>query len=423
MTLATLTVAVLVILLYTLVGRWLNHRLITAPMILLVVGAIAFSLYDPLEIEGETVHLLAEITLVLILFHDASTVRLRNLRSDIGPPLRLLAIGFPLALIATMGVGWWLLPSIGVYGALLLAASITPTDAGLGAPTVLNPQVPVRVRRMLNVESGLNDGLATPVVLFALTALAATDDESVPALLAFAVKPVVLALVVGISGALLVAFALSTAQTRGWASRNAAGVTIVLVPFSLYLVSEAVGANVFIAAFVAGLTFGAASKTLAKVPATAHLLETGADIASWLVWFFAGGLAVGIFADGIAWQSIVIAVLALTVLRTIPVAISLLGAGFQPRSVMFVGWFGPRGLATVVFALLIVDELGSAGPVVEPVIVTLAVGVLMCGFAHGLSASSLAARYGRWVGREHPTAETQTASEPADRGHVWFKES
>lgn len=160
---------VLIVISFGLLARRLDRWNITAPMLFLLAGAAVFGLGAGLPIAAPEVQFLAEITLVLVLFHDASTVRLQALRADSSLPIRLLLIGFPLAVALTFVVTTTMFPALGVAGALLIAGAITPTDAGLGAPTVLNPRVPVRIRRVLNVESGLNDGLATPIVLFALS--------------------------------------------------------------------------------------------------------------------------------------------------------------------------------------------------------------------------------------------------------------
>ena len=190
---AVITVMAGLIVCYALVARRLTLANVTAPMLSVVAGLVFFST-SSVDIKADFVHAMAEVTLVIILFHDASTVRLNQLRHDPGIALRLLAIGFPLALLATGLVAGSLLPSLGAGGAWLIAAAITPTDAGLGAPTVLNPVVPLRVRRGLNVESGLNDGLATPIVLMALGVLAEREDAPIPGLLGIGVVSVLLAL-------------------------------------------------------------------------------------------------------------------------------------------------------------------------------------------------------------------------------------
>lgn len=416
MTVGTLAVVATVMVAFAMYSRWFTRHLVTAPMVFVVVGALAFGLVDRLEADNGIISTAAEVTLALVLFHDASTVRLKSLDSDWRAPARLLGIGFPLAVIMTFGLTAWLIPAIGVMGALLIAAAISPTDAGLGAPTVMNPSVPLRVRRMLNVESGLNDGLATPIVLLALAALAADEGDAPPPLLEIAVIPVAWALAVGIFLAVLIARFLQHSKKHMDSSGTSQAVTVLLTPVLIFLVADAISANVFIAAFVGGIAFGAASPLLHDRPRTAHLLETIADLGSWFVWFLAGGLIVTVISIGFTWQPVVVAVVALTLCRLLPVAISLLGTGFRMPTVAFVGWFGPRGLATVVFALLAVEELGEGDPTLHPVLSALLVAVAISVFAHGISAAPLAHRYSQWVRRVQPTQEVLPGSQPAQRG-------
>ncbi|NQU37945.1 MAG: cation:proton antiporter [Actinobacteria bacterium] len=422
MTVVTLTVVGSVMVAFALYSRWFARHLVTAPMLFMVAGALAFGLFDRLKEDNGIIAIAAELTLVLVLFHDASTVRLKSLDSDWRVSARLLGIGFPLAVLMTFGLTAWLMPAIGVMGAVLIAAAISPTDAGLGAPTVMNPTVPLRVRRLLNVESGLNDGLATPIVLFALTVLAADEGEAAPAVMEIAVIPVAWGLGVGIVLSVVIARILQHSRSHMNSSTTSQTVAVLLTPILIYLVADVVGANAFIAAFVGGIAFGVASPLLRHRPRTARLLETAADLGSWFVWFLAGGLIVGVIAAGLAWQPVVIAVAALTVLRLLPVAISLLGSGFRLPTVVFVGWFGPRGLATVVFALLAIDELGEDDPTLHPVLSALLVAVAISVFAHGISATPFANRYGAWVKRCQPSEEVLPSSDPAPRGTAFDHE-
>ena len=400
------------ILLYALTAQRSLNWNITAPMIALVIGAVVFRLSGLASIDLSWVHLMAEVTLVMVLFHDAATVQLSGLVRDYGLPLRLLAIGFPLALVATLGTALWLLPAVGVAGALLLAAAATPTDAGLGAPTVLNPSVPVRVRRALNVESGLNDGLATPLVLLALAAIAAEPSED-PSLFGIGVIPVAvglgLAVVVGLAGGWLT----DRSREFQWSSVDSREIAVFALPLLLLGLATMTGGNVFIAAFVGGLIFGGASSTLRAEPESSQLLQLITDLFSLAVWFMGGGLVLLVVEFGIRWQWVVMALLILTVLRMVPVWISLWGTGFRWQTVAFFGWFGPRGLATVIFAILAIEDLGDSAPLITDVIGTLAVTVLISVFAHGISAGPLAGRYAAWVARTHPPIEHETAPEPA----------
>ena len=402
---------------YALTARRLTFVNVTAPMLSILAGLIVFST-RPVEINSDFVHLIAEITLVIILFHDASTVRLSRLRHDPGIAIRLLFIGFPLALLATFLVTRQLLPALGWAGALVIAAAITPTDAGLGAPTVLNPAVPLRVRRGLNVESGLNDGLATPIVLVALGVLAEREDAPIPGLLGIGVVSVLVAVVCSVLLAVAVARIMDWSRRRQLSGRRGRQVAMLVLPGLLFGVAELTGANAFIAAFVGGLVFGAASATLTEEHESAELLETSADLLGFVVWFLFGGLLLRVFDHGVRWQWVVIAVLALTVLRLVPVALAMLGSGFRWPTVAFIGWFGPRGLATIVFGLLALEELGSDSPFIRDLAGPLAVAVLLSVFAHGFSAGPLSVSYGAWAERTNAPITAEPGPQPTSRGRT-----
>ena len=385
-----ITVVSAMIIGYAMLARSLTNASITAPMLSIAAGLAFFSV-DDLDINAGVVHALAEITLVVILFHDASTVRLSRLRNDPGIAIRLLLVGFPLAMLTTFLVTRNLLPAVGIAGALLIAAAVTPTDAGLGAATVLNPVVPLRVRRGLNVESGLNDGLATPVVLLALSALAASEGDPVPGLFGLGVIPALWALACAVVITLTAAWCMDRSRERHLSGRRGRQIATLFLPGLLFGVT----------AFVGGLVFGAASTSLAEEHETAGLLETAADLLGFIVWFLFGGLLLRVFEVGIAWQWVVIAVLALTALRILPVAVAMLGSGFSWPTILFLGWFGPRGLATIVFGLLALEELGPGSPVITPVEGVLAVTVVISVFAHGLTAGPCSRAYGAWAARRH----------------------
>ena len=278
----------------------------------------------------------------------------------------------------------------------MLAGALTPTDAGLGAPTILHPDVPNRIKRALNVESGLNDGLATPVVLFALSMLLAGEGEETPALLQISLVPVVLAVIMAVVLGLVVAWGLDWSKSLRMSSGRGRSIAVLALPLLLWGAAELIGANGFVAAFVGGMAFGARSMCLHDDGESAELLETTADLLSFVVWFLAGGLSISFLMMGFDWRWLVIAVLALTVLRAVPVAISLIGSGLQVPSVVFIAWFGPRGLATIVFALLAVEELGPDAPEVTAIVGVTMTTVVLSVFAHGITALPFAEKYGRW---------------------------
>ncbi|WP_232050608.1 sodium:proton antiporter [Actinoplanes sp. OR16] len=347
---------------------------VTAPMAFVLVGlALGGFAGSHLEADSEAVTALTEATLVWVLFSDASRVGLRELRHDAGVFVRLLALGLPLTVAAGSFAAWWLLDLPDPWLALLAGAALAPTDAALGSVVVTNPAVPSRIRRILNVESGLNDGIVTPIVMFAV--FSSATHGVLPAVLQLAGGAVIGA-ALGAGGGRL----LRTAQARGWADQGFAGPAVVALALLAYGGSTVLHANGFVAAFVAGLAFGHV------VP----FVEQTAALASLLVWTLFGAIAVPLLPSLLSPAMILYALLSLTVIRMAPVAISLIGAQFDTRTVLFIGWFGPRGLASIVFALLAIEELGpSASPVVAVIVLT----VLLSVVAHGLSARPLALQY------------------------------
>jgi NhaP-type Na+/H+ or K+/H+ antiporter len=384
-------VAALIFIWATLSAR-LERFDVTAPITFVLAGLLLT--HGPLAPLGfapsnEVVKTLAEITLVLVLFCDASRVGLRDLRSDMGLCIRLLAIGLPL----TMGLGTLIaLPVVGtgnLWLALLVGAALAPTDAALGAGMMVNPTVPVRIRRLINVESGLNDGIATPVVLIALAGLGSSGHAAGigPAeAAAELVLGVAIGAVVGGVGGYLV----RVASDRGWVAGSFAGSAVLALAICAYACSLALHGNGFIAAFVGGLAYRAAGGERGErmVP----FVEESSALVSLLVWLAFGAVVIVSAFDGLTWRDVLYAVLSLTLIRMVPVAVALVGARLGRTTVAFIGWFGPRGLASVVFALLALEEIGErqAGSAITIISFT----VLLSVVAHGVTADPLARRYG-----------------------------
>jgi len=364
---------------------------VTAPIVFTIAGVLlTHGPLRPLGIEPsrELVKVLAEATLALVLFSDASRVGLRQLRSDAGLCLRLLGIGLPL----TIGLGTLLALALpgnsGIWLALLVGAALAPTDAALGAGMMVNQAVPARVRRLINVESGLNDGIATPVVLVAIAGAAATEEAAHTGPAA-AVAELAIGLAVGAAVGAGGGWLIKVARGRGWVAEGFAGAAVLGLAACSYATSVALHGNGFIAAFVGGLGFAAAGGQAAQfVP---FVEETGA-LVSLLVWLLFGVIGVVPALENLTWQTVVYALLSLTVIRMLPVAVALAGSRLGRATVVFVGWFGPRGLASVVFGLLALEDLGEQ--VARPAVAVIAFTVLLSVVAHGLSAEPLARRYG-----------------------------
>ncbi|MFC4787300.1 cation:proton antiporter domain-containing protein [Nocardioides sp. MAHUQ-72] len=304
--------------------------------------------------------------------------------------MRLLAVGLPLTVLAGWGLAAWLFPGTGAWLTLLIATALAPTDAALGVPVVTNPVVPERVRRLITVESGLNDGIVTPLVMLALAGAASAEGVAgVPgtggAVLELALGALVGAGVGGAGGWLL-----RRARGRGWVAEDFAGISVLALAVVAYAAAVVVDGNGFVAAFCGGLAFGAVAGR--RGPAELVFLEQAGGLLSLLVWLAFGAVAAPIIRDSIDVTTVVYAVLSLTVVRMVPVALASTGAGLGRDTVLFVGWFGPRGLASLVFALLALEELGAEA---DEVVSVIGVTVLLSVVAHGLSAGPLAARYGR----------------------------
>lgn len=359
----------------------------------------------------DAVHGLAELTLALLLFADASRVNPRELRLSAGFPIRLLAVGLPLTFAAGFGLAAALFTNLPWEMAALLGAVLAPTDASLSASIVSDESVPEKIRRALNVESGLNDGVITPVVTALLVASAALlgigvgDHQASGPWVAALVDlggGIVIGVAVGFGGGRLVA----TARTRGWIADGGRRVAVLMLPLLALAVSQQADVNYFVAAFVAGLAFRAA--TGVDDAEAVELPELLGRVLTLAVWFVFGAV---LLVDGLKaadWRIALYAVASLTVIRMVPVALSLIGSGADRPTTLFIGWFGPRGLASVVFGLLIVEELPISDPGVRTVVSAIVVTILVSVTAHGISARPLAS----WIGKRSQTLDLPTGGPP-----------
>jgi sodium/hydrogen antiporter len=279
---------------------------------------------------------------------------------------------------------------------------------------VLNPVVPVRVRRILNVESGLNDGLATPVVLFSVAAATGLAGDPAGHGVLEAVLELVIGAVVGALTGVGAGMLIGRSRDRGWADRGLLPLATLAVPLLCYYGAVELGGNGFIAAFVAGTAAAASQARVHDFHDSMALTGLTATFLSYAVWMLFGVITVTHLASLFSWQNLVFAVLSLTVVRMLPVALSLLGTGLNFRTVVFVGWFGPRGLASIIFALIALESLHE-DPAVITVLTVIATTVVLSVIAHGVSSTPWAQRYGAWVNRTHPTVESAESAEPLHR--------
>jgi NhaP-type Na+/H+ or K+/H+ antiporter len=402
---------------YGLLASRLERWLITAPIFFVLAGLVLGSSgvgILPSGLDGETTLVITELTLGVLLFADAATVRLREVQGDAHLPVRLLLVGLPLTIALGTVAARLLFPEAGWAAAALIASILAPTDAALGLAVVTNPAVPVRIRRALNVESGLNDGIATPFVTLFLTLVIAEEGLGSGHWAAEAAKEIGLALVAAVAVGVLGGKLLVVARRMGWTSAISEQLVVLALSLLAYVSAVAIGGNGFVAAFVGGLLFGAS--TSSRVHEPVEFTETVGLFASFFVWTVFGALLVGPVVTGdIEPVAILYAVISLTLIRMVPVAAALAGAGLRRDTVAFMGWFGPRGLASVVFTLIAVEELHGAGPVADVIVELAAWTILLSVVAHGLSAGPLARVYGRHLSRAKDVPELAEAPEPRIR--------
>ncbi|MGA9715809.1 MAG: sodium:proton antiporter [Aeromicrobium sp.] len=386
---------------FAMFSRRASMSPVTAPMVFTVVGLLLGTLgaeWFDLTLDGEVVSVLVEGTLVLVLFTDAARIDLRALRASAGLPARLLGIGLPLTILAGTAVAAVLFDSLTLVEAGLIAAILAPTDAALGQAVVSDMRLPARVRQTLNVESGLNDGIMVPVVTVLLAlAVVETDPTGaggwggfVAGQLGFGVGA---GLIAGAVGGWLLHRRSSADELEG-TYRQLAGLAVAVAAFAG---AEVVGGNGFIAAFVAGLAFArVASEECADVQ---DLTEDEGELLTALTFVVFGAALAAPRLSDLTWQIGVYAVASLTLVRIVPVLIALARTGTLLETRLFMGWFGPRGLASILFALLVSQEL--TGPEADTILAIAVWTVLSSVFAHGVSASTWAGRLGKRIGKGH----------------------
>jgi sodium/hydrogen antiporter len=380
---------------------------ITAAMVFtaagLLVGSEALGLIE-VSPAGETVKLLAEATLALVLFADASRIDVRALRGELSVPLRLLGIGLPLTLLTGFVVALVVFPKLAWPEALLLAVILAPTDAALGQAVVTLTRLPSRVRQGLNVESGLNDGICVPLFWIVL-AIAQAESGSIGD--GAAARLVLEQIGYGILAGVVAGVAAACVVIVGGKHGLIEGSWLQVVPLAgaglAFGIADPIGGSGFIAAFVGGFVFGAIRRRSGGE--IEYLIEEVGNVLNAVTFIVFGAVLLGPALGDVTWSIALYAVLSLTVVRVIPVAIAMIGTGARRPTLAFLGWFGPRGLASIVFAILVLEEGGLPhdGLILTTIYVTIGLSVL----AHGLTAAPLANRYASWH-ESHPREASPT---------------
>jgi len=394
-----LAIGSLGLLVYAAISRRTADSVLTAPMYFTVLGYGMHLLLGgggELQMEADWVHLIAEVTLVVVLFTDASQIDLRKLRQDTALPARLLGIGLPLTIVLGAIIAVALFPAMSWWEAGLIAAILAPTDAALGQAVVSNQAVPAHIRRALNVESGLNDGIALPIVLLCLYVFEMdhTHEAKASYWATFISKQLLLGPLMGVLVGWLGGLLVARASERQWMSRTFEQLSAIGLAVLAFAAAEVAGGNGYLAAFVAGMTLGNTARTVSHC--LVEFGETEGQLLTLITFTTFGALMVPLAFEQFDARILGYAVLSLTVIRGVPVAVSLLGTGLDLRTVGFLGWFGPRGIASLLYGLVVVERATMG--VVHEVLAIVTTTVLLSVMLHGLTAAPLARRYGARAG-------------------------
>jgi len=395
----------ILVVLYALVAARLDRLSITMPLVfVLVCAALGPYGLGLINFRPETwdVEHLTELTLAVLLFADASTLDFSKVAQAANLPGRLLLVGLPLTILLGAGVAYGLFPAQGLGFALLLGTILALTDAALGLPIFNNPRVPVRIRTALNVESGLNDGIATPLVTLFIALTVAEEGSSQAGWFAGALEQIGIAVLagalIGLAGGMLFRWA----ATKHWTTKTAQQIGNLALALVCYYGSLALGGNGFIAAFIGGLAFGYAARY--ELDEATEFTESAGTLLSLFVWAVFGANVVIPLVRDFNPRALLFAVLALTLVRMLPVAIALSGARLRPDTRLMMGWLGPRGLASVVFMLLASESLREAGIDSSLLLAMAGWTITLSVLFHALSAVPLAGWYARRLETASPDA-------------------
>jgi NhaP-type Na+/H+ or K+/H+ antiporter len=390
----------LTILAYALVAKRLNRTIISGPMLFTAVGMFAVVSGISDEPSEEIVgigKLTLEVTLALLLFTEAMPTRVRSWREDGELPFRLLVVALPLVMIGGFIAARVVLPDFELVWLPVLAIILAPTDASLGQPVVSNTRTPKRIREALSIESGLNDGLAVPFLFFFLSIAEVSEGASgLGELLArnLILAPVVGVVIAWVAGRLVIACDGLGWMLPWWRSVSTAAVAIVI-----FVAAEKLGGSGFIAAFVGGVAFG--RLVLPRHPDMTFFSNDVSKVLTLISFMLFGAISLEPSFGEFTGAMLLYAVLSLTVVRIAAVAVAMIGAHLRWQTVLYMGWFGPRGLASIVFAAIVVEdsELPDSDPLITVVILTVAVSILL----HGVTAYPGSTAYADWSERRaHP---------------------
>jgi len=382
-----LLIVIAFVLLYSLFSKRIEKTVFSGPFLALFVGLIfgpAMLNVIDIKIDSEDYRIIAELALALVLFSDASKTNLTVLKKNAAIPIRLLLIGLPLTILLGMLGGFFLFKDFSWIELGILATMLAPTDAALGKAVVTNPAVPSKIREALNVESGLNDGISVPVLFLFIALFDSISSGGLDSFYGIKLlfQEIGIGLLVGLSVTYVVAKLANYANKNAWISESWQQVVLIALALTCFIVAQISGGSGFIACFAGGFLFGTLHTKFTKKIELFESLESAGDSMSLITWILFSTF-LGIVIPQFTWEIVLYALLSLTVIRMLPVMLSLAKTDLSTKESLFIGWFGPRGLATIVFAIIVLDV---DSPNIEVILLTTMCTVLFSVVLHGFTA-------------------------------------
>jgi NhaP-type Na+/H+ or K+/H+ antiporter len=409
---SNLAVLVLFAFAYSVIAGRVERSAVTGPIIFIAFGLIAgpfgFGFLD-MDVRSTELRVVADLTLALVLFIDAANADLNVLRSHARIPRRMLLIGLPLCIALGAITGLVIFPDISIYEVCILATMLAATDAALGKGVVSNKAVPARIREGLNAESGLNDGMCVPVLLvfLALATGSGTEDGGTMLALELVAREIGIGLAVAVVLTQVGVKLMSISVKRGWFTEVWVQIPVVTLALACFATAQTLHGSGYIAAFVGGLLFGHFARE-----ETHRLVMAGegiAELLAMLTWLIFGAVVIGQSWVGMTADVVIYSLLSLTVIRMLPNIIALTGSGEKLETKMFLAWFGPRGLASIVFFIIVANANLPGESVIEHVVVCT---VTLCVIAHGLTANAWAKGISRRLSSSEDSPEAEQRSLP-----------
>ena len=380
----------LVVLGYGFFSKALNRVNISGPMVFTAIGILLSPLIlggKPINPNGEAVQIVAEVALITILFSDAVFINLKHLLSHENwrIPTRLLFVSLPISIILAYFTAKLFFPNEDNLYLLLLALFLAPTDAALGKAVVSDKRIPERVRNAINVESGLNDGIVFPILLTVLALISGSGEGD--GWLVYVLKQIFIGAVAGSFIGYIGAKITQKAIEKGYMEHQYRNLTPIALAIFAYYMAEFVHGNGYISAFFTGLLYGNIAPNLRK--SVEEFAESEGEFLVMISFLIFGLVFVPDMVEYLNFNVIIYALISLTLIRMIPIVIGMGRLNVDMPTRFFISWFGPRGIASILYIIVAVHKLGSIQGH-EEIFATASLTILLSIILHGISAQPLA---------------------------------